>query len=368
MRYRLRTLGGFSLLKRDEEAGDGWIDTRLGEKPCALLAYLVWRGLDVPRAALAELLWEGADSIRARNSLRQALFRIRAILGAGAVVEGREGVRLTAALEVDHPQLRRDHASGPSAVLADSQRLSTFGRSTLIRGRAFAAWCAQVRSSAIRPSVDREREQDSLSRSIAEEDARSRGDGTEPSVQWLAGLWSIAQQGIPVSAWLPESLAPLPRRTLDGFAQECRSVGGRVAQVLTRGPDYLPYALERDLASVLWEMPGAAGVLPAHRDAIDRVAGGQRAQPSVLHSAILDLIAAVAEDAPLLVRLEEPERYSSGALSALVSGLNAQAECPVLLLLAARDGVRPISPLCVAMPRDHAAGAPGSRGEGPRPR
>lgn len=352
--FRLRTLDGFSLVKRDEESEDGWTDSRLGEKPCALLAYLLWRGAHVPRSELAELFWEGAESARARNSLRQALFRIRAVLGAESVIEGSEGARLSATLDVDHSQLRRELASFPVTGPADSERVRTFGRSTLIRGRAFAAWCAQVRSSAVSPSLDREREKDDLVKAIVAQDARSRQDVAEPSVEWLSGLWAIAQQGIPVSAWLPQSLAPAPRRTIDGFVDECRSVGGRIAQVRTRGPDYLPYALERDLAAVLWEMPGAAGVLPEHRDAIDRVAAGQRAQPSVLRSAILDLIAAVAEDAPLLLCLEEPERYSTGALTGLVSGLTTQAECPVLLLLAAREGMQPISPLCVEMPRDRA--------------
>ena len=352
--FRLRTLGGFSVVRRDGESGDGWIDSRLGEKPSALLAYLVWHGNDVPRAELAALFWEGVESARARNSLRQALFRIRAVLGPQSVVEGSEGVRLTAVLELDHAQLRREHAAVPGAGPADSERLRTFGCSTLIRSRAFAAWCAQVRSSAVRPSLDREREKDELARAIEDEDARSRQDVAGPTVHWLAGLWAIAQQGIPVSAWLSESLAAAPRRTIDGFAEECRSGGGRIAQVRTRGPDYLPYALERDLAAVLWELPGAAGVLPEHRDAIDRVSSGQRAQPSVLRSAILDLIAAVAEDAPLLLCLEEPERYSTGAVSGLVSGLTTQAQCPVLLLLAARNGMKPVSPLCVAMPRESA--------------
>lgn len=349
---RLRTLGGFSLNRRDEAAGDGWTDSRLGEKPSALLAYLVWHGTDVPRAELAALLWEGVESSRARNSLRQALFRIRGVLGARSVIEESEGVRLAVALELDHPQLRREHTVGAAA--ADPERLRTFGRATLIRGRAFTAWCAQVRSGAVRHSPDRERENEVLSREIVAEDARSRREIAEPSVEWLSGLWAIAKQGIPVSAWLPESLAPAPRRTIEGFVDECRSVGGRIAQVRTNGPDYMPYALERDLAAVLWEMPGAAGVLPEHRDAIDRVAAGQRAQPSILRSAILDLIAAVADDAPLLLCLEEPERYSTGALTGLVSGLTSQSECPVLLLLAAREGMKPISPLCVAMPRGSA--------------
>jgi hypothetical protein len=307
----------------------------------------------VPRGDLAALLWEGVESSRARNSLRQALFRIREVLGARSVIEGSEGVRLAVTLELDHPQLRREHAA-IGAAPADPERLRTFGRSTLIRGRAFTAWCAQVRSGAVRHSPDRERENEVLSRAIVAEDARSRGEVAEPSVEWLSGLWAIARQGIPVSAWLPESLAPEPRRTIDGFVDECRSVGGRVAQVRTSGSDYMPYALERDLAAVLWEMPGAAGVLPEHRDAIDRVAAGQRAQPSILRSAILDLISAVAEDAPLVLCVEEPERYSTGAVTGLVSGLTSRSECPVLLLLAARNGMQAISPLCVAMPRNGA--------------
>ena len=322
--FRLTTAGGFVLWKRGADEADVWRPAGLGEKSVALLAFLACHNGPVPRDVLTELLWEGIDRGRARNSLRQALFRIRSVIGADAVVDELGGLRLEHPLETDLQQPRND-------VGGRSGGRRRFGRPSAITGRAFESWCEQMRAAGA--ALESE-----------------RGQGAQEIKRWLGELWQRARAGSPVSAWLPHALDPSSRELLADVASGCRKDGGRVAQVVSRGPWYQPYALERDLAGVLWEMPGAAGVRPEHREAMERLAAGQRAQPLLLRTAILDLISAVAEDAPIMVQLEEPERYSTEALRELVGELSVQPTCPVLLVLAARDGAAPTSGLCLQPP------------------
>lgn len=328
--FRLTTLGGFVLWRRGGDAIESWTPTGLGEKPCALLAYLACQGDAVDRESLTVLLWEGVERGRARNSLRQALFRIRSLLGADAIVDTVGGLRLAHPLDIDLRTLAND-------PLSRREGRRGFARPTEIRGRAFAAWCEEVRESG------------RLIRTGNGSAGALHGDGT---VRWLEWLWQRACEGNPVSAWIPHALDAASREVLAEVAAGCRNGGGRVARVVSRGPAYQPFALERDLAAVLWEMPGAAGVRPEHRDAMSRVAAGQRAQPLLLRTAIVDLITAVAEDAPILVQIEEPERYATGALRELVGELSTQPACPVMLLLAARDGADPVSEHCLQPPEE----------------
>src|SRR5690349_15694851 len=77
-RLRLQLLGGFQLRS----------DTRsiavTGQKVQALLAYLALHpGRPHSRDALAALLWGGSRTRQARQSLRQAVFRLKRALAAG---------------------------------------------------------------------------------------------------------------------------------------------------------------------------------------------------------------------------------------------------------------------------------------------
>src|SRR6476660_686967 len=80
---QLQTLGSI----RMEGVPDGALTTR--RKQIALLAYLTSRGRrPTPRSTLMALLWEDRDEARARQSLRQALLRLKRILGDWRLVDG----------------------------------------------------------------------------------------------------------------------------------------------------------------------------------------------------------------------------------------------------------------------------------------
>ncbi len=79
--FLLRTFGTFDLVALD---GDGNVtDTVLGAgKPLALLAYCVSaRDREYSRDLLASLLWSDAEPERARHNVRQALWRLRRLVG-----------------------------------------------------------------------------------------------------------------------------------------------------------------------------------------------------------------------------------------------------------------------------------------------
>lgn len=81
-RWRLSTLGQLAVRDRDGGA------VGLHSRPSLLLAYLVDRREPVLRTDLAKLFWPEAPAQRARHGLRQALSRIRRVLGADVVVGG----------------------------------------------------------------------------------------------------------------------------------------------------------------------------------------------------------------------------------------------------------------------------------------
>ena len=85
-----------SLLGRFELTGpDGYVD--LGSKKIAgLLAYLACTTNEPqPREKLATLLWGSHFEAQARQNLRQALFRLRRVLGQGALVSEGDSISLT---------------------------------------------------------------------------------------------------------------------------------------------------------------------------------------------------------------------------------------------------------------------------------
>ena len=89
-RFLLKTCAEFSLAVCASPTASA-APVVLAEKSCALLAYLWMAERRVPREELCALLWDGVPLHDARNNLRQALFRIRRVLGAGSVDENFEG-------------------------------------------------------------------------------------------------------------------------------------------------------------------------------------------------------------------------------------------------------------------------------------
>lgn len=95
----------------------------LERKDAALLALLAVDG-PLPRARAAALLWPDAEPQKARNSLRQRLFRLRRGAGSDVVVEG-STLALADGIEHDLSALPARVADDPSA--AAGELLGSFG-------------------------------------------------------------------------------------------------------------------------------------------------------------------------------------------------------------------------------------------------
>lgn len=347
--FLLVTLGGFSLRRRSPVDGVDWIDTGLGEKPCVLLAFLGLVHTPVPRPLLCELLWHHVDGPRARNSLRQSLFRIRRLLGARAIVETTEGVLLgRGVMAID--LLRAVHGTeglAPNRPLG-AELAEAFGYATRPMGPVFEEWRSRVRyvlakgdhATMLPMHLD---ETTNAARGIL------RAAGSEPSPrQRLEQLYRLSAHGIPVTVWATGRSEHELQHQVERFAQSCLAQGACVAAVPRRpGMGYLRSALERDLAEALWPLPGAVGIKPEHRAALDGVARDLPVEYGLLRTALTDLIAAVAENAPLVITLGDPGRYSSEALATLVTDLVALRDRAVMLLLADYAGGRPVHSTCI---------------------
>jgi DNA-binding SARP family transcriptional activator len=79
--------------------GGGWHG--LERHDAALLAYLAIEGR-ATRAELAALLWPGTDAARARNSLRQRIFKLKRLAGR-SLVDGDDTVALAVGVRTDSP-------------------------------------------------------------------------------------------------------------------------------------------------------------------------------------------------------------------------------------------------------------------------
>jgi DNA-binding SARP family transcriptional activator len=105
------------LLARFELSGpDGPVDLP-NRKLAGLLAYLACTA-PVPqsREKLASLLWGSHFETQAQQNLRQALFRLRRVLGADALVSDADQVRIAAgAIDCDVSRLRMLIAEGTRA-------------------------------------------------------------------------------------------------------------------------------------------------------------------------------------------------------------------------------------------------------------
>ena len=119
--FRLSLLGNFQLTGPDGEADLS------NKKIAGLLAYLA---LTAPkpqsREKLATLFWGSYFEAQARQNLRQALFRLRRMLGEGALVSDGESVVLAAgAIECDAVRFETLVRSGSPESVADAITLYT---------------------------------------------------------------------------------------------------------------------------------------------------------------------------------------------------------------------------------------------------
>ena len=114
--YRLVTLGGLALL--DE---DGRAVASLGPRNLALLTYLALASKPLSRDHVAELFWGDRDEDRARHSMREALSRLRQLLGPEAIPQRSNSVALSAsvALLVDAKALTAAAAAGDTRQVTE---------------------------------------------------------------------------------------------------------------------------------------------------------------------------------------------------------------------------------------------------------
>ncbi len=355
--YELVTLDGFALRRR---AGSAASDSGVGEKPCILLAFLALVRVSVPRQVLCDLLWEGAPKHKARNSLRQALFRIRRALGESSIVETNDGVTLAPGLLSVDVRDRLDYADPDEDTASLGRELAErFGRTAKPVGTAFDDWRARVRrqlergvQGATNALAGELRLMSSSAPTRRGGSAPERQSGPRapgaPAMERLVQLWRLSTHGIPTIVWAAGRPETALRARLADFTSRCQANGASVAVVPRRlGPGYPRFTLERELAEVLWPLPGGAGITPEHREVLENLVRGNVSDHALLRSATLDLMSAVAENAPLVIVLSDPARYAIGTLTALVADLGGMRNCPILLVVADHAGVRPVSASCI---------------------
>lgn len=357
--FLLVTLDGLALRQRVEGSHE-WRDTALAEKGCILLAFLALVSAAVPRRLLCDLLWEGAEGEKARNSLRQTIFRIRRVIGVDSIVETPSGLLLApGVIEVDVVRAMEGLRGTSDSADRARQIAELFGTTLRPAGQSFEDWRARVR----RQLSNGDHHVTSAFTAKSEVSAMGGSGQLEQSARRrLSQLFRLSQQGIPLTIWATGRPEVELRSAVHEFAAACRDKGAIVAAVSRRaGVGYARFALENELAEVLWPLPGAAGITPDHRDALDALSTGGTVAPGLIREAILDLIAAVAENQPLVMTLGDPGRYSLGALSSLVEDLAGLRDRSVMLVIAEHSGVRPVHTLCIEVPvssgRRHASAA-----------
>ncbi|MBN8943423.1 MAG: AAA family ATPase [Rhizobiales bacterium] len=149
---------GLSLLGRFELTAGG--DTVLlpSKKLAALLAYLACTAPEPqPREKLANLLWGSHFETQARQNLRQALFRLRRVLGQDALVNSEDDVRLAPGVvdcdAVRFAALLAEGSQGSLAAAADLYRDPLLADLNIAED-AWSDWRAAERSRLEDMAVD----------------------------------------------------------------------------------------------------------------------------------------------------------------------------------------------------------------------
>src|SRR5437764_10387824 len=117
--FRLITLGGLALLD-----ADGRPITRLGPRNLALLAYLALATKPLSRDHVAELFWGDRDESRARHSMREALSKLRQLLGPDSIARRSDLVALAPSV----PLAVHASALAAAARAGDSARVTALYR------------------------------------------------------------------------------------------------------------------------------------------------------------------------------------------------------------------------------------------------
>ena len=135
--YRLVTLGG--LVLQDEE---GRAVSSLGPRNLALLAYLALATKPLSRDHVAELFWGDRDEERARHSMREALSKLRQLLGPESIPQRSNSVALAASV----PLLVDARALIAASTAGDVKQVTELYRGPFLDGvhaggsRSFEDW------------------------------------------------------------------------------------------------------------------------------------------------------------------------------------------------------------------------------------
>lgn len=211
----------------------------LERKDAALLALLALDG-PLQRARAAALLWPDADTQKARNSLRQRLFRLRRAVGGDVIAED-DALSLAAGIEHDLAELPTRLADDPAAAVGEL--LGAFGYED----------CAELADwvTAARERVGAQRRD-----ALAAAAARAEHDGRiAQALQHAERL--VADQ--PLSEQAHRLLMRLHYRRGDRAA--ALAAYARCAQLLRRELGAEPGAETRELAQLIERsgvLPGAA--------------------------------------------------------------------------------------------------------------
>lgn len=305
--YLVLSVGEFSLWQRLPHAKGGWVSTSLGEKPSAILAVLRMADGAVKRATLSQMLWPGAPEGKARNCLRQALFRVRRRLGPGCVQELLGALRL-----VDDGVRSELEPAGAEWRAAVEQARGARPRLQLVKDDDEAVgrelWRERVQEFLNAPRADVE----AAELSVVEAELADAAEAVDEPVQALKSPEDVGDAER-IRASLPSNATFL---TLD----------------LGSAPIDSPSEAACCLVRQLWEVPGAVGVSPLHRDVLLRCQGGTRVSAEALWTAIEDLLAAIAEDGPVVIQVAHPERWPRIVLRRLSAVLDRLRHRPLTLV------------------------------------
>ena len=344
-RFSLRTLGSLEL---SMQTGPTAAPTPvvLGEKSCAVLAYLWLADRHVPRETLCALLWDGVGTSDARNNLRQALFRIRRVLGAAAIREDGHGLWLSA------PHLVVDLAALVAADQAGASTRATpvapFAVMRQPMGERFVQWRDAVRRR-FGGSVGAASTGEGTTTSVVGEERR-HPLGQAQVLESLMNAWQLSVRGVAMSAWVAAATGARRRDAVRILRQVLREHGASVAMVAAPSRGVRGKAsLWVSVAAALWSKPGAMGVAPEHVRLLEDVPGALSVDVEAARNAVLDLVRAVADERPLAIVVEDALAYGSASIEAVVRAIASMRGTPVLLVLLAPPMSAPVSPSCLAL-------------------
>jgi DNA-binding SARP family transcriptional activator len=217
----LRVLGGLELSMPSAAAA---ADLLARPKPLALLLFLMLGDpAGARRDTLLEQFWPESDAERARSSLRQAVYQLRRVLGAGVVVGRGELLRVPpGALRCDAVEFERALALGDAAGALAAYRGDLVPGFHVDGAPGFERWLEERRVGLHRAAV-------AAAQALA--GAAERADDLPTALQWSGRAVELAPEAEPAVRRL---VALLDRsgdragavRAYEVFARRLRDVAG----------------------------------------------------------------------------------------------------------------------------------------------